>query len=180
MCANSVPNSGKPTKTALNPDAIRQALVLSSARLINGNCRSRTCPATLRFPLRQMIGTITKPATGWVHHSPRSALRSKPPSRIADRYVRKSAWRASAAIAALPRATPTRLLARDSRGLRNQRSDRDYDTWKAPRRHLPAEKRIQRTGLKGPWPGVVLHQSALLPAYDGGGTVLRHTDNRHS
>jgi hypothetical protein len=25
MCANSVPNSGKPAKTALNPDAIRQA-----------------------------------------------------------------------------------------------------------------------------------------------------------
>ena len=68
-------------------------------------------------PSLAVIGTITKPATGSVHHSPKSALRSRPPSRIADRYVQKSVWRASAAIAALPRAIPTRLLAWESRGI---------------------------------------------------------------
>ncbi len=38
-----------------------------------------------------MIGAITRPATGSAHHQPKSAFRSNPPNRIADKYVQKSA-----------------------------------------------------------------------------------------
>src|SRR5437899_1594796 len=69
------------------------------------------------IPSLAMIGTMTKPATGSAHHSPNSALSSNPPSRMAERYVQKSVWRASAAIAALPRPTPTLLFARARRGI---------------------------------------------------------------
>lgn len=48
-------------------------------------------PRSPSKPSLPMIGTITIPATGSAHHHPNNAFRSKPPNRIADRYVQKSA-----------------------------------------------------------------------------------------
>ena len=48
-----------------------------------------------------MIGIMTSPATGSAHHQPTVAFRSRPPNRIADRYVQKSVCLESARIAAL-------------------------------------------------------------------------------
>jgi hypothetical protein len=64
-----------------------------------------------------MIGTITKPATGSAHHQPNNAFRSKPPNRIADRYVQKSACLESAFIAPLPIPAATRRFARANNGI---------------------------------------------------------------
>ena len=63
------------------------------------------------MPSLAMIGTITSPATGSAHHHPATAFRSKPPKRIADRYVQKSVCRESAFIAPLPIPAATRRLA---------------------------------------------------------------------
>jgi len=72
-----------------------------------------------RFALRPvhaflpMIGTITNPATGSAHQ-PNKAFRSKPPSRIADGYVQKSACLESAFMALLPILAATGRFARAS------------------------------------------------------------------
>src|ERR1017187_8397778 len=42
-------------------------------------------PLIPSIPSLVMIGTITSPATGSAHHQPSTALRSKPPNRIADK-----------------------------------------------------------------------------------------------
>ena len=71
-------------------------------------------PSTPSFA---MIGTMTSPATGSAHHQPTVAFRSKPPNRIADKYVQKSVCLESACIAALPRPRATRRLALARRGM---------------------------------------------------------------
>ena len=48
-----------------------------------------------------MIGTITNPATGSAQYQPKNAFSGSPTSRIADRYVQKSACLESALIAPL-------------------------------------------------------------------------------
>src|SRR5215472_7811310 len=64
-------------------------------------------PQPQSLPLREskpslaIIGTIANPATGSAHHQPKDAFSSKPPSRMAERYVQKSACLASALIAPL-------------------------------------------------------------------------------
>ena len=64
-----------------------------------------------------MIGTITSPATGSAHDHPNSAFGSKPPNRIAERDVQKSACLESAFMAPLPIPAPTRRFARANNGI---------------------------------------------------------------
>src|ERR1035441_4416166 len=64
-----------------------------------------------------MIGTITSAATGSAHHQPNNAFRSKPPNRIADKYVQKSACLESAFMALLPIPAATRRFARANNGM---------------------------------------------------------------
>ena len=64
-----------------------------------------------------MIGTITSAATGSAHHQPNSAFRSKPPKRIADKYVQKSACLESAFMAPLPIPAATRRFAFANTGM---------------------------------------------------------------
>ena len=71
-------------------------------------------PSMPSFP---MIGTITSPATGSAHHQPNNAFSSKPPNRIADRYVQKSACLESAFMALLPIPAATRRFARARSGM---------------------------------------------------------------
>ena len=46
-----------------------------------------------------MMGTMISAATGSAQYSPHTAFRSKPPSKIAERYVQNSVCLASAFIA---------------------------------------------------------------------------------
>jgi hypothetical protein len=64
-----------------------------------------------------MIATIIKAAIGSVHHQPKSAFKSSPQSRMADKYVQKSVWRESARMATLESAAATCLLDRASNGI---------------------------------------------------------------
>ena len=62
-------------------------------------------------PSFAMIGTITNPATGSAHHHPNNAFSNKPPKRMPDRYMQKSACLESACMAPLPIPTATRRFA---------------------------------------------------------------------
>jgi len=57
------------------------------------------------------------PATGSAHHQSRSAFNSRPPKRIAERYVQKSVCLKSALIAALSVPSATRRFALATSGM---------------------------------------------------------------
>jgi hypothetical protein len=77
-------------------------------------------PRSPSTPSLTMIGTITSAATGSAHHHPSRALRSRPPRRIAERYVQKSACLASAFMAPLSMPNATFRLALASSGMTNR------------------------------------------------------------
>jgi hypothetical protein len=74
-------------------------------------------PLSPSKPSLAMIGAITSPATGSAHHHWARAFKSKPPKRIADRYVQKSVCRESACMAPLPIPAATLLFALASNGI---------------------------------------------------------------
>src|ERR1700722_113104 len=78
---------------------------------------SQPFPRTESTPSLTMIGTIATPATGSAHHQPRSAFNSRPPKRIAERYVQKSVCLESALIAALSIPSATRRFALANSGM---------------------------------------------------------------
>ena len=92
--------------------------------------RTRQCPSWLvqavvqhalpckaSIPSLAMIGVMTRAATGSAHHHPATAFKTNPTTRMAERYVQKSACLASANIAALPSCSPTRFFAWERRGI---------------------------------------------------------------
>ena len=87
-----------------------------------------------------MIGTITSPAIGSAHHQPNNAFRSKPPNRIADRYVQKSACLESACMAPLPIPAAIRRFAFASTGMTTT-SGGDDDSWDASFRRFVVDQR---------------------------------------
>ena len=78
----------------------------------------RAFPRRASIPSFPIIGTMTSPATGLVHHQPDAALIPRPISRIADKYPQMLDWRESAWRAPLLGLDATFRLARgtDSQG----------------------------------------------------------------
>src|SRR5690348_13239004 len=86
-------------------------------QLGEGRQSPQAFPRRLSRPSLAMIGVISRAATESAHHSPKNRFKSRPPRRITDRYVQNPVCFASACIAALPRAIPTRRLALESMGI---------------------------------------------------------------
>ncbi len=82
-----------------------------------GRAGKPPCPVNVKHPRARATGTIASPATGSAHHQPTRAFRTRPTSRIADRYAHRSVCRESAASAALESAVATRRFARASNGI---------------------------------------------------------------
>src|ERR1017187_3663713 len=93
-------NARNGTRDQSHPHSSQQALPLS--------------PSAPSFPI---IGTIASPAAGSAHHQPNRAFSSKPPKRIPERYVQKSACRESALMGLLPIVEATRRLALANSGM---------------------------------------------------------------
>jgi len=93
-------------------------------------------PRIASRPSLAMIGTITTAATGSAHHQPRSAFNSRPPKRIAERYVQKSVCLESALIAALSIPSATRRFALANNGINDNRNGSDCDARDAAFRFL--------------------------------------------
>ena len=71
----------KPRRSELR----RGAQPSAAAFQLHPQSSQQALPLIPSIPSLVMIGTITSPATGSAHHQPSTALRSKPPNRIADK-----------------------------------------------------------------------------------------------
>lgn len=90
-----------------------------------GRAGKPPCPVNVKHPRARATGTIASPATGSAHHQPTRAFRTRPTSRIADKYAHRSVCRESAASAALESAVATRRFARASHHDDGQCCDRN-------------------------------------------------------
>jgi hypothetical protein len=83
------PPLGKDRSDILEAKAIRTEAGVSAqyaaAFQLHPQSSLQALPQIPSIPSLAMIGTITSPAIGSAHHQPSTALRSKPPSRIADK-----------------------------------------------------------------------------------------------